>query len=189
MDSDIITAGSQQYRVAGWPRRVVARGLDFIFIIGVCILGGEYLARMLEMIWLLGARSVSGRMAVAFVLPAGIIYLFLGNGLLKGASLGKRVLGLKVIDARHGGACGVLQDFLRQRYLLNNNPISLVLTFYDSVTDRLFEHETYVVHASPLTVVEREVPPEKPAKLDLAGMGETLKKLRETRDLAAPRDE
>ncbi|MCX6847838.1 MAG: RDD family protein [Verrucomicrobia bacterium] len=189
MDSVIITAGSQQYRVAGWPRRVVARGLDFVVIIVGCCVAGEYLSQMLDMVWLLGARSVSGRMAGAFVVPVGIIYLFLGNGLMKGASLGKRVMGLKVIDARHGGPCGVLQDFLRQRYIFSGNPISLVLTFYDSVADRLLEQETYVVHATPLTLVEREVPPEKPAKLDLAGMGETLKKLRETRDLAAPRDE
>jgi hypothetical protein len=98
-------------------------------------------------------------------------------------------MGLKVIEARHGGPCGVLQDFLRQRYIFSGNPISVVLTFYDSVTDRLFEQETYVVHATPLTAAEHEVPPEKPAKLDLAGMGDALKKLREARDPAAPRDE
>ncbi|MBN8422779.1 MAG: RDD family protein [Verrucomicrobia bacterium] len=177
MDSDIITAGSQQYRVAGWLPRVVARGLDLLFILMVCIGGGECLAQ------------VSGKMAVAFVLSAGILYFFLSNSLMRGASLGKRVVGLKVIEARHGGPCGLWQDFLRQRYFLAKNPILLVLTFYDSVTDRLEESETYVVHAVPLTAAEHEVPPEKPAKLDLAGMGETLKKLRETRDAGALRDE
>ncbi len=118
----------------------------------------------------------------------GLVYVFLGSGLMKGASLGKRAMGLRVIEARHGGPCGLMQDFLRQRYLLSGNPISLVLTFYDSVTDRLGEQETYVVHATPLTAAEREVPPEKPAKLDLAGMGETLRKMREARDEAGSRD-
>lgn len=188
MDSDIITAGGRQYRVAGWQRRVVARALDLVLIMVGCGLGGESLARLLDMTRLLGGRSVSGEAAAAFVLPVALFYFFLGNGLLKGASLGKRVVGLKVIEARHGGPCGVLQDFLRQRYFLNTNPISLVLTFYDSVMDRLYEQETYVVEAAPVTVAESEVPPGKPAKLDLAGMGETLKKLRETRDATAPRE-
>ena len=188
MDSDIITAGSQQYRVAGWPPRVVARVLDFIFIIVVGSLAGDYLAQMLDMVWLLGARSVSGNLAAVVVLPAGFIYLFLGSGLTMGASLGKRAMGLKVIDSRHGGPCGVLQDLLRQRYLLYGNPVFMALLAYDATRGALDRQATYVVLAKPLTAAERDVPPKKPAKLDLAGMGETLKKLREARDEAGPRE-
>lgn len=173
MDSDIITAGSQQYRVAGWPQRVVARALDVALIIVGC--------------------SVGGVIAGAFVLPVGIVYLFIGSSLLKGASLGKRALGMKVIDARHGGPCSVVQDLLRQSYFFYGNPVFLAFIAYDAAKGSLDKPGTYVVHAAPLTAAEREVsnvvPPEKPAKLDLAGMGDALKKLRETRDLAAPREE
>lgn len=169
MDSDIITAGRQQYRVAGWPQRVVARGLDVVLVVFACAMPGE----------IFGVLQV----------PAGLIYLILGSGLMKGASLGKRAMGLKVIESRHGGPCGVMQDFLRQRYFLYGNPMMLVFMVYDSVTDRLYQPETCVVLSTPLTAAETEVPPEKPAKLDLAGMGETLRKMREARDLAAPRDE
>jgi|GEM_PF-3513159 len=177
MDSDIITAGTQHYRVAGWLPRVVARVLDIFFIVGVCAVGGEYLK-----------RAVSKEMAVACVLLVSALYLLIGNGLMKGATLGKRLVGLKVIEARHGGPCGVLKDFLRQRHIFSGNPISMVITFYDSVTERLLEQETHVVHATPLKEAGREVPPEIPAKLNLDGMGETLRKMREARDAAGPRE-
>ncbi len=169
MDSEIITAGSQQYAVAGWPQRVVARGLDFMVVMVGCTVGGE----------------IGG----AFLLLGGIVYLFIGSGLMKGASLGKRAVGLKVIEARHGGPCSVTQDLTRQYYLFSFNPIFWALRAYDASKGSFAKPETYVVQATPLTAAEREVPPEKPAKLDLAGMGETLKKLREARDEAGRGEE
>ncbi len=169
MDTEIITAGSQQYQVAGWPQRVVARGLDIGLIMVGCALGGE--------------------MVGGFLTLGGIVYLFLGSGLMSGASLGKRAMGLKVIEARHGGPCSVMQDLIRQRYLLYYNPVFIMLIAYDSAKGCFDRPETYVVHATPMTAAEREVPQEKPAKLDLAGMGDMVKKMREARDGAALRDE
>lgn len=163
---EIITAGVHQYRLAGWMQRGMACMVDLGLIVVASGLGGDVLGGLIVL--------------------AGIGYWFIGSGLMDGASVGKRVMGLRVIDARHGGPCSVLQDLHRHRYLLNINPVFIALRAYDAAQGHLELPETYVVKAAPLTAAEKDVGSEaireKPAKLDLSGMGETLRKMRESRE-------
>ncbi len=164
MHEDIITVAGLQYRKASWFLRVVAQMIDVALVFGLCVITARSLA--LSLIMLLVA----------------VIYLLVGSGLLRGATLGKRLVGIKVMEARHGGPCSVIQDFLRHRYLLFANPVFLLFMAYDSAQGSLDQPETYVVHADPVTIPEVEVVPAKPAKLDLAGMRDAIQKIRDTRD-------
>lgn len=163
---EIITAGMHQCRRAGWRQRVLARIVDLGLIMVGSGIGGDVLGGPIVL--------------------AGIVYWFIGSGLMDGASVGKRIMGLRVIDARHGGPCSVMQDLLRHRYLLSLNPVYIALRAYDAAQGHLENAETHVVKAALLTAAEKdavsEVAREKPAKLDLSGMGETLRKMREARE-------
>jgi hypothetical protein len=161
MHFEVITVAAQQYRLATWPRRIVARIMDLLLVVEIWITAGT---------WFLPVG-----VAISVVLSG--VYLLIGNGLLRGRSIGKRLAGLKIIDARHGGPCTVLQDFIRHRYLLFSNPVFLLLTAYDASKGLLEKPELYVVMAEPLTSTETEERKEKPAKLNLAGLRETYQKL------------
>src|SRR4051812_45543145 len=97
MHSEIVTVAGQQHSKATWPRRIAARVLDPVLLIAVCTVAGEN--------WL------------PLTIPLSIIYLLIGNALMRGASVGKRLTGLKIIDATHGRPCSVIQDLVRHRYL------------------------------------------------------------------------
>ena len=131
---------------------------------------------------MLGICTLAGESLLPITVPLSGVYLLVGNALLRGRSIGKRLTGLKIIDARHGGYCSVGQDLIRHRYLFFYNPIVLLLTAYD-VSEGCFETpEIYVVLTSPLTLSERELLREKPAKLDLEGMRTTLEQMRAESD-------
>jgi len=168
MESDIITILGQQYRRATWPRRIAARLIDIFVVIGI---------------WMVGTR-ILGDGWLAFAVPLAIIYLLIGNALFGGRSLGKRLIGIRIVERRHGGPCSVIQDLVRHRYLFFANPIVLLLTAYDASQGCFDEPELYVVFASPLTSTERETLKEKPAKLDLAGMRASLQQARHEGDNA-----
>ena len=157
--SEIVTVAGQQYSKATWPHRIAARLFDIVLVITVCTVAGESL--------------------LPLTVPLSIIYLFIGNGLFRGASLGKRVTGLTIIDAKHGRPCSVIQDLVRHRYLFFANPVVLLLTAYDSAQGHFDNPELYIVRTTPPTPAQREALREKPAKLDLAGMRATLQKNRD----------
>lgn len=157
--SEIVTVAGQQYRKATWPRRIGARLIDILLLIIICTLAGESL------------------LPLTFLLS--VIYLFIGNALLRGASVGKRLTGLKIVETKHGGPCGVIQDLFRHRYLFFYNPIFLALSAYDSAQGYFDKPELYVVRTAPPIPEERAAQQEKPAKLDLAGMRATLQKMRD----------
>jgi uncharacterized RDD family membrane protein YckC len=156
MRENIVTVSGLQYRRATWPRRIVARAIDVAILVSFCALfGGKFLP---------------------FTVPLSIVYLFTGNGLLAGRSIGKRLTGLKIIDARHGGPITPVQDFVRHRYLFFYNPIFLLLTAIDTSRGYFDKPETYVVAAKPLSPGEIEVLKEKPGKLDLEAMRKSLER-------------
>ena len=161
MRENIVTVGGLLYRRATWPRRIAARAMDVAILVSFCALcGGELLP---------------------FTVLLSIVYLFLGNGLLRGRSIGKRMAGLKIIDARHGGSITAVQDFVRHRYLFFYNPIFLLLTAFDASRGYFDKPETYVVPTKPLSPEEIEALKEKPAKLDLEAMRKSLERPKEQR--------
>ncbi|HWB60285.1 MAG TPA: RDD family protein [Chthoniobacteraceae bacterium] len=101
MHENIVSVAGLHYRRATWPRRIAARMIDIAILTAFCVLTGETYRPLAVLL--------------------SIIYLFLGNGLLGGRSIGKHIMGIKVIDARHGGAITPAQDFVRHRYLFYYN--------------------------------------------------------------------
>ena len=105
---------------------------------------------------------LAGSTRLPLTVIVSILYFVIGDGLLAGRSIGKRLTGLKVIETRHGGPCTLTQDFIRHRYVLFANPIFLILSAYDSSQGCFETPETYVVRATPLTAEEVEVLQPKP---------------------------
>lgn len=175
MDPEIITVAGRLYRRAGWPQRVAAKVIDLLLVF----------------VWLgvAGAHaSATGSVVEGVVVPlVALGYFLAGNGLLHGASVGKRLIGLKVIDGTHGASCGVALDLLRHRYLLMANPLFLVLTAYDASQGCFEKADHYVVQVEPVSAaevkakVDEALAQQRPAKLDLAGLKGTLQHMREAR--------
>lgn len=153
---NIVNAGGRHYRLATRRRRIAAGAIDLAAVVLLCVPAGATL-----------------RLFAALV---SIVYLLAGNGLLAGRSLGKRLTGLKVIDARHGGPITPAQDFVRHRYLFYYNPVFLLLTALDASRGYFDKPETYVVNVRALLPEEIEVLKEKPAKLDLEAMRKSLER-------------
>jgi hypothetical protein len=153
MRDKVVTVAKRNYRRATWPHRLLARALDLVVLAILCTIAGPA--------WL------------PLTVPASLVYSALGDGLLAGRSIGKRLTGLKVIETRHGGPCTLIQDFVRHRYAFFTNPIFLVLSAYDSSQGCFDTPETYVVRAAPLTAEEAErlqpkPPPENLQPIDYA---------------------
>jgi hypothetical protein len=56
---------------------------------------------------------------------AGLVYLRIGDGLFRGASIGKRLIGARVIETTHGCPCTILQDFIdRDLLVVRRSPLS-----------------------------------------------------------------
>ncbi len=161
MRENIVEVAGQYYRRATWPRRIFARGIDLLFFVMLWAMSGEVLRVILSLLF--------------------IAYVFIGNGLFR-RSLGKRLAGIKVIDARYGGPITPIQDFVRHRYLFFYNPLFLLLTAYDASQGCFDKPETYVVDATPVTPAEVDTIKEKPAKLDLKAMRKGLSQSQTIRD-------
>jgi len=149
MRGNIVEVAGQYYRRATWPRRILARGIDVLLFVIVWSMSGEALRIVVSLLF--------------------VGYVFIGNGLFR-RSLGKRIAGIKLIDARYGSPITPVQDFVRHRYLFFYNPLFLLLTAYDASQGCFDKPETYVVHSNPVTPAEIDIMQEKPAKLDLEAM-------------------
>ena len=160
MHEDIVTVAGKSFRRASWPRRIVGRLIDLIFL----------------MFFNIACSLVSEGLAGISLILSGF-YLLFGNGLLGGSSLGKRLTGQKVIETRYGGPCSWIQDGMRHKYLFFVNLLFLILLAYDSSQGCFDTPETYVVLTKPLTSDELDTLKEKPAKLNLAGLRETMAKM------------
>lgn len=80
---------SKEYVKTGFLHRVIARSIDLIIV-----------GALLEMVPKAGFF-------------AGILYLLIADGLFGGRSLGKKLIGLKVIIVESGKACGYKESILR----------------------------------------------------------------------------
>jgi uncharacterized RDD family membrane protein YckC len=129
-----VTVAGEHYELATWPQRIVAKSIDLVVVVIIFVVG--------ETIF-----PSTGYLA-------STVYLFSGNGLLLGRSIGKRIVGLRVIDARHGRPISMVQDLVRHRYLLFLNLIFLFLTAYDESQGCFDKPETYVVKASEGSLFE-----------------------------------
>ncbi len=69
--------------------RVVAKALDFILI-----------AIMTEMVPKTGFYG-------------GLLYILISDGLFDGRSIGKRLMGLRVVSSMHGGSCTIKESIMR----------------------------------------------------------------------------
>ena len=156
MREDIVIVRDVYYRLPRRSRRIASWTIDLLLLASICILLGVTL--------------------LPFTIPLAVIYLFLGNGIFGGRNMGKRIMGLKIIDAKHGCAITPLQDLVRHRHALFHSPVFLALAAFDSLQGNFDKPETYVVIAKPLTSDEIAALAEKPAKLDLEGMRRSLQK-------------
>lgn len=157
--SAIVPIAGQHYRKAPWSQRIMARVIDLVLLSVGCAMAGA---------------PFTGLVGIF-----GLIYFLVGDALFGGATAGKRLLRIKVIDARHGGPPTFFQDLLRHRYLFFFNFVFLALTAYDTARGDFDTPEVWVVCADPVSPPQPEkTPGEKPAKLDLAGMRETLQQIR-----------
>src|SRR6201995_1550919 len=98
MHEKLVTVAKRNYRRPAWPHRLLARGLDLVVL---AIFG-----------------TIAGTTWLALIVTVAIVYFAVGDGLLAGRNIGKRLTGLKVIETRHGGPCTLIQDFIRHRYVL-----------------------------------------------------------------------
>jgi hypothetical protein len=155
MAGTIVNVGKQEYVLASRKRRALAGVVDFSVAFGPLFFLGDY--------------------GAVFILPA-LAYLFMGDGILRGQRLGKRLLGLKVIDARHGTPCTPFQDFIRncgRASVFSYGGLGAILRAYDHAVGNVpAQPEIYVILTRSVTDADRPPapPPEKPAKLDLEGM-------------------
>jgi uncharacterized RDD family membrane protein YckC len=73
---------------------------------------------------LCGALLIDSNDGIAIAsLLLGVAYYLLADGLLRGQSLAKRLLGIVVVDAESGAPCGFVRSFLRN--------ISQLLSVFD----------------------------------------------------------
>lgn len=157
----IVTVGKREYALAPRSRRFFAGVIDLSLAFLPLFASGDY--------WIV-------------VAPIALAYLFMGDGVLRGQRVGKRICGLKVIDARHGTACTVLQDFTRncgRGSVISYEGIGGLLRAYDHIVGNIPSRpEIYVILTRPVTDADRPAAPlpEKPAVLDLEGMKRSLKK-------------
>lgn len=113
---DTVEIGGRQVRLTSLGSRWLGQFLDgiiyaVIFFMPVLVLG------------LAGVQSES--LVLVGVLPA-LLYLFFQDGLEGGQSLGKRVMGSRVVDGRTGRPCSFGQSFVRNFSLV-------LLSFFDWV--------------------------------------------------------
>jgi hypothetical protein len=88
MNADIVFCGAWYFLLTPWKWRLAAIVIDCAVVaLGFAAFGET------------------------FVL-VGIGYFLVGDGLFRGARIGKRFVGIKVIESRHGCPCTILQDLI-----------------------------------------------------------------------------
>ena len=92
MDIQESSADNKVLVKAGILNRVIAKAIDFIIV------------------WALWA-SLEIISTVGFF--AGLAYLFIGDGLFAGRSIGKRLIGLRVVLYESGGICSFRESVIR----------------------------------------------------------------------------
>jgi uncharacterized RDD family membrane protein YckC len=105
--------------LASRPQRLAAQFLDGL------VAGAPAMAAFLVM-FLFPRAGVAMLVAAALF---GALYTLLADGLEGGQSIGKRVLGLRVVSMATGASCTFGQSFLRNLLLMLLGPIDWIFIF------------------------------------------------------------
>ncbi|QIF04088.1 RDD family protein [Roseimicrobium sp. ORNL1] len=152
-----------EYETASVVQRVVAHGIDSVVASAVIFASGN----------LLNLESVGGMLVFVMVLAVALGYRIFGDSYFEGHALGKRLVGIRVFDARHRRPCTHMQSAIRNCILfIPLMPmIELVLLCIDGQErwgDRLAQ--TYVMRDHALQAPVHA--PDRP--LHLEGLETTL---------------
>jgi hypothetical protein len=100
------TIRDQSYDVAPWLLRIAAKSIDAGLCYGVLIFIGPILSLMLP--------EIAVFAVMVLLLGVSLWWWFTSDAILQGASVGKRLIGLRLVHQRHGSAPSSLQAALRQ---------------------------------------------------------------------------
>ena len=161
-----------EFETASILQRFVAQGIDVIFFLALAALPAQFLT------------SNSGFVAIALVLVlmvSALAYRFFADGVFGGAALGKRLLGIYVVDATTRQPCSIGQSLARMSvfvipFVFLIEPVLLAIDSRQRWGDRLAQ--TYVLRRHP-----KPAPVPAPSRpFDLSKIGDTLAKLKTPTD-------
>ncbi len=172
MTSETFIVRDQTYRVAPWSRRIVAKVLDAALCYGILVVGMMALAGLQK--W---PEELMMVMSLGVFILATCLWLA-GDGLFHGASVGKRLLGLRLVHVRHGSAPDWKEASLRQlKYTTFLSVWGLLCQSYDENHNRTQEDGFVSVRiAKPGKKASDPDKPERPTgrPLDVTALGNLL---------------
>lgn len=153
-----------EYETASVVQRVLAHGIDSWLVVTVIGFSGS----------LLNLDDVAGMLLFMLVLAVALGYRIFGDSYLGGHAIGKRIVGIRVQDARHRRPCTHMQSAIRNCILfIPFMPlIELIFLCIDGQErwgDRLAR--TYVMRDHALQAPVHA--PDRPLRLE--GLEETLR--------------
>jgi uncharacterized RDD family membrane protein YckC len=153
-----------EYETASVVQRVIAHGIDSVLVAAVMMASSA----------LLNLESIGGILVYVLVLAIALGYRIFGDSYFEGHALGKRLVGIRVFDARHRRPCTHMQNAIRNCILfIPLMPmIELVLLCIDGQErwgDRLAQ--TYVMRDHALQTPVHA--PDRPLRLE--GLETTLR--------------
>lgn len=172
MMPDTLTIRDQTFHVVPWSLRIAAKVLDAVCCYGLAFFGIPVLYAVLP---------IEAATPLAVVLLAVSMWWWLASdGVLHGAGLGKRLLGLKLVHRRHGSAPSWSQAALRQlKYSMFLSAWGLLAHSYDESHNRSQGDEYVTVKAdkpigSNSVAAPEASPPPLPRPIDSDGLASFL---------------
>jgi uncharacterized RDD family membrane protein YckC len=169
MISDTLTIRGETFHVASWPVRIAAKVIDLAFCYGIIFFGLGLLPPLLPEAWFFF-------LFIPFFF-AVMAWWFTSDGLLRGAGLGKRLLGLRLVHRRHGSRPSAGEATIRQlKYSTFFSLWGLVTNAHDEKHGTTQPDEFVTVKkarpASDLAALAPPLPPHRP--LDVKDLGHFL---------------
>ena len=121
-DLTLTSIGNRSYALASLGERLLAQLLDKLFGFVPLLIG----------VWIMDASSGQGQVGFWFFVSGALVYLFyllFQDGFGRGQSYGKRIVGIRVVDASSGDSCTLLQSFGRNVLLPVFGIIDCILIF------------------------------------------------------------
>jgi uncharacterized RDD family membrane protein YckC len=153
------------FELASIRQRFVAQAVDIV----IALAFAELCTRLFQ------GASFQWPIVILAWLP-GLLYRLLGDGLFGGAALGKRLMGIQVVDTASRAPCSLGQSAIRMSVVLF--PLIYVVEVILLACDGRQRWGDRVAHTY---VLRRHVQPPPLSKLrpvDLSGLGETLGKIK-----------
>jgi uncharacterized RDD family membrane protein YckC len=153
-----------EYETASVVQRVLAHAIDSALVVMVIAFAGA----------ILGLEDAASVLLFMLVLVVALGYRILGDSYLGGHAIGKRIVGIRVQDARHGRPCTHMQSVIRNCILFIPfmplvELIFLCIDGQERWGDRLAR--TYVMRDHALQAPLHA--PDRPLRLE--GLEETLR--------------